>query len=205
MNPHHSRTVAPAVADVGDVDTLAGLIAGAFAPLPASRWLVDGDAHAWASIGPRYFAIYLEHAISGRGVVHTTADRDAVAVWFDMTLSPPAAPMDYDRRLADVTGTYVGRFRRFDALLDAHHPRLGHHQLAFLAVRPDRQNQGLGTALLAHHHHRLDQHGIGAYLDAASPDSYRLYLRHGYAPHGEPITLSGLQQTLLWPMWRQPL
>ena len=69
---------------------------------------------------------------------------------------------------------------------------------------PDRQNRGLGTALLAHHHRHLDRHGIGAYLDAASPNSYRLYLRHGYAPHGEPITLSGLQRRQLWPMWRQP-
>ena len=201
MNP---RTVAPVVADLADIDSLAGLIADAFAPLPPSRWLVDDNPRAWARIAPRYFALYLEHAVTGAGIVHTTADRDAVAVWFDKTLSPPTAPADYHYRLAEATGAYVDRFRRFDVLLDAHQPHLGHHHLAFLAVRPDRQNQGLGTALIAHHHRYLDEHSVGAYLDAGSPDSYRLYLRHGYAPYGEPITLPGPQRTQLWPMWRQP-
>jgi GNAT superfamily N-acetyltransferase len=37
-----------------------------------------------------------------------------------------------------------------------------HHHLAILAVRPDRQGQGTGTALLAAHHGTFDWHGIAA-------------------------------------------
>jgi predicted N-acetyltransferase YhbS len=69
-------------------------------------------------------------------------------------------------------------------------------------VHPDRQNLGIGSALMARHHARLDLAGIPAYLEANHPRNRDLYLRHGYVsaapirlPDGPPI----------WPMWRAPL
>jgi predicted N-acetyltransferase YhbS len=77
-----------------------------------------------------------------------------------------------------------------------------HHYLAFLAVRPERQNHGIGSALLDRHHRRLDAAGIPAYLESNDPRNRDLYLRHGYAvrsviqlPDGPP----------LWLMWRAPM
>ncbi|HEX5493068.1 MAG TPA: GNAT family N-acetyltransferase [Mycobacteriales bacterium] len=87
-------------------------------------------------------------------------------------------------------------------MFEAHHPSEPHHYLAFLAVRPERQGAGLGSALLRHHHARLDRTGVAAYLEASSPRSRELYLRHGYRPRGEPFTVP--DGTPFWPMWRTP-
>ena len=100
--------------------------------------------------------------------------------------------------------THLPNFQAFDAALDAHHPAgTFHHHLAILAVRPDRQGQGLGTALLAAHHAVLDDQGIPAYLEASDERTRRLYLSHGYADHGSsPITFAGSAR--MYPMWREP-
>jgi GNAT superfamily N-acetyltransferase len=151
---------------------------------------------------PSYFAIFLEHALA-HGAVDITAGRDAVAAWLPHTGAPPPPPDDYDRRLADVAGGWLNRFTVFDALLEEHHPDRPHHYLALLAVRPDRQGQGLGTALLEEHHAHLDETGLPAYLEASSRASRALYLRHGYVPHGHPLVLPN--GPLLYPLLRHPL
>ena len=79
--------------------------------------------------------------------------------------------------------------------------RVANH-LAILAVRPDRQGQGTGTALLDAHHAILDAEGIVAYLEASDERTRGIYLRHGYADYGNPITLAG--GLLMYPMVRHP-
>jgi predicted N-acetyltransferase YhbS len=113
---------------------------------------------------------------------------------------PP--PVDYERRLKEITGDAYDRACRLDAELEAEHPLEPHHYLAFLAVRPDLQSRGLGSALLDRHHTRLDAGGVPAYLEANDPRNRDLYLRHGYQvrsvielPDGPPV----------WTMWRSPM
>jgi predicted N-acetyltransferase YhbS len=73
--------------------------------------------------------------------------------------------------------------------------------LAFLAVRRDRQNRGIGSALLDRHHTQLNRARIPAYLKANDRRDRDPYLRHGYArsmtrlPDGPPS----------WSMWRVPM
>jgi GNAT superfamily N-acetyltransferase len=102
---------------------------------------------------------------------------------------PGRPPRDLPR-LAQITGPWAHRFAAFDAELDAHHlAGTEHHHLAILAVRPDRQGQGIGTALLDAHHTDLDQKGITAYLEASDERTRRIYLRHGYTDYGTAIRL----------------
>jgi GNAT superfamily N-acetyltransferase len=188
-------------ADVADADALSQLIADAFHDLAPSRWLVP-DPDARREIFPGYFRIYVEHALA-EGVVHTTPDRAAAALWLPVGIHPPAPALDYDARLHAATSPHTSRFRLFDQALDRHHPAgTPHHHLAILAVRPDRQGQGSGTALLRAHHAILDEAGMPAYLEASSRGSRRLYLTQGYADHGLPIHLA--HGPLLHPMWRDP-
>ena len=101
---------------------------------------------------------------------------------------------------------WTSRFRAFDAALDRHHPAgTAHWHLAILAVRPDRQGRGTGTALLRAGHAVLDQvPGTPAYLEASSARARDLYLAHGYALlPGAPFHLPG-DGPPLWPMWRPP-
>jgi GNAT superfamily N-acetyltransferase len=139
------------------------------------------------------------------GLVFTTPGRTAVALWLqdEGGLAPP--PGGYDERLAEVTGPRASRFRAFEATLDRHHPRgIAHRHLAILAVRPDRQGRGSGTALLRWGHELLDRDGSPAYLEASSPRARDLYLAHGYVPQpGTPFCLPGGGPPM-WAMWREP-
>jgi len=191
-------------AGAADLDVLSQVIADAFQDLAPSRWLI-GDPAARRQVFPGYFRLYAEHALA-RGVVHTTPGRTAVALWIPAGDEAAGPPDGYDARLAAVTGPWASRFRIFDAVLDRHHPAgTGHWHLAILAVRPDRQGQGTGGALLAAGHAVLDQvPGTPAYLEASSPRALDLYLARGYALlPGAPFHLPG-DGPPLWPMWRQP-
>ena len=185
-----------------DLVVLSEVIAEAFFDLPPSHWLVP-DRAARREIWPGYFRIYVEHALAA-GVVHTTPGRDAAALWLPVGKEPPAPPDGYAAALAKVTGPYVDRFVAFDAALDSRHPAgMAHHHLAILAVRPDQQGRGTGTALLAAYHHQLDSHiARPAYLEASSQRTRQVYLRHGYADLGPPIALPGGPP--MFPMIRMP-
>jgi GNAT superfamily N-acetyltransferase len=184
-----------------DVEVLSRVIAEAFFDLPPSRWLAE-DPAVRRAIFPGYFRLSVEHALAC-GLVHTTPDRDAVALWLPAGPGAPAPAGDYSSRLAALAGPLAGRFEAFDAALDAGHPSAVPHQhLAILAVRPGRQGQRTGTTLLAARHAALDIEGIPAFLQASGIDSRRLYLRHGYADYGPRIDLPG--GPALYPMLRQP-
>ena len=205
MTPHHNPTRHPGPilvrADETDVDTLSQVIAEAFFDLPPSRWLVE-DPAARHAIFPAYFRLYVEHALAC-GLAHTTPRRDAVALWLPAGPGAPGPPDGYSARLAAITGSLIDRFESFDAALEGRYPAAVPHQhLAILAVRPGRQGHRTGTTLLAARHATLDTEGIPAFLQASSPDSRRLYLRHGYTDYGHRIELPG--GPALYPMWRQP-
>jgi GNAT superfamily N-acetyltransferase len=179
------------------------LLAGTIGQGAVARWLNPDPVARWET-GPAYFDIFVEHAVQ-HGEIYAAADPTSgkligVALWFPLTTMVPV-PRDYDRRLKDTCGSAFDRAREMDAALEAHHPTEPHHYLAFIAVRPDRQNHGVGSALLARHHARIDAAGIPAYLEANDLRNRDLYLRHGYVsntvirlPDGPPI----------WPMWRPP-
>ncbi|MFB9179850.1 GNAT family N-acetyltransferase [Dactylosporangium sucinum] len=189
--------------DPVDTDEITAVLAAAMSDGPVARWLMP-DASVRRACSPDYFTIYADHAVRF-GEVYATVDPidgrlSGVALWFPLTrMIPP--PYDYDRRLKEVAGAAFDRVCELDAALDAHHPVVPHHYLAFLAVRPDRQNLGIGSSMLARHHARLDRAGLPAYLESNDPRNRELYLRHGYVsrppimlPDGPPV----------WPMWREP-
>jgi GNAT superfamily N-acetyltransferase len=188
------------IADGTSAGVLSQVIADAFADLAVSWWLIP-DEVARHGIFPDYFRLYVEHALAD-GIVCTTPSQDAVALWLPAGEQPAPPPEDYDERLAAVTGSWIDRFRAFDQALAIRHPTgFAHHHLAILAVRPDRQGQGIGSALLRAHHAALDRDRIPAYLEASDLRTRRLYRAHGYADCGAPLTFPG---AVMYPMARQP-
>jgi len=188
-------------AQAADLDILSQVIADAFHDLPPSRWLIPDQA-ARSEIFPGYFRIYLDHALAC-GLICTTADRDAAALWIPVGQYPPGPPPGYAERLRAATIPWTRKFLAFDTALARRHPAgTPHHHLAILAVRPDRQGRGTGTALLDSCHQILDQAGTPGYLEASSDRNRQLYLRHGYADLGPPIRLPGGPP--MHPLWRQP-
>ncbi len=184
-----------------DLDILSNVIAEAFSELPPSPWLIPDEA-ARRRVFPGYFRIYLEHALAA-GTVQTTPGRDAAALWIPAGQRLPEPPHGYAAQLLTATAPWTPRFREFDEILEQAHPTGTPHQhLAILAVRPDRQGHGTGTALLDAWHHVLDDARLPAYLEASSRRNHDLYLRHGYADHGPAIQLP--DGPAMYPMWREP-
>ncbi|MGC4875686.1 GNAT family N-acetyltransferase [Micromonospora sp. DT43] len=189
------------IEQLGPQDTtfVANRIAEAFTALEVTYWLVP-DASKREAVLAGDFEILVDHAMR-HGFVHATGDRAGVAVWLPSVGEPAPPPPDYDARLAAACGEWTDRFQHLDELFAANHPHPDHHHMAFLAVQPGRQGQGLGTALMRHHHAWLDANGMPAYLEASSPRSRDLYARHGYRA-GEPFRVP--DGTPFWPMWREP-
>ncbi|MEH0936992.1 GNAT family N-acetyltransferase [Micromonospora psammae] len=194
MSPEPVERLGPA-----ETRLVAERIAEAFLVLPATSWLVPDEAKREAVLADN-FEILVDHAMR-HGLVHGTADRSGVAVWFPQVGEPAPAPPEYDARLAAACGEWTPRFQHLDELFEANHPHAEHHHLAFLAIAPARQGQGIGTALLRHHHAWLDANGVPGYLEASSEGSRDLYARHGYQVR-EPFRLP--DGTPFWPMWRNP-
>jgi len=194
------------VRDIVPTDTaeITRLLAAAMGDGPVARWLTP-DAAVRREYAPAYFEIFAEHAVRYGEVYASvdaqTQDLSGVALWFPLTSLIPQ-PADYDRRLKDASGLAFDRARELDAALEAHHPMVPHHYLAFVAVHPRHQCHGIGSALLSRHHSRLDAAGIPAYLEANDPRNRDLYLRHGYVSR-EPIQLP--EGPPIWPMWREPV
>lgn len=189
-------------AEPGDAEVLTQVIADAFFVLAVSQWLVP-DPRSRSAIFPGYFRGYVAHALA-EGLVLTTSARDAAALWIPVGPDGPGQPPEgYHDRLAAVTGPHLARFEALDEQLDRHHPAgLPHEHLAILAVRPDRQLLGIGTALMNARHAGLDRDGTPAYLEASDPAKRDIYLAHGYADIGEPIQLPA--GPAMYPMWRHP-
>jgi len=87
--------------------------------------------------------------------------------------------------------------------MEAHHRDLpGHWYLLYVGVRPGRQGQGVGGALLRPVLEECDRAGTPAYLEASCERNRALYARHGFEdrepyalPRGGPV---------VFPMWRAP-
>ena len=189
-------------ADAEDAGVLSQVIADAFHDLAPSRWLIPDDTGR-RKVFPGYFRLFVEHALAS-GVVHTTPARAAVALWLPVRENGPDLPTAYQERLAAATGPWTYMFRAFDAALDRHHPvGVAHHHFVLLAIRPDVQGRGIGTALLNAYHARLDHDlSLPAYLEASNLRTRRIYLAHGYTDHGPAIRLPGGPS--MYPMWRPP-
>jgi len=149
-----------------------------------------------------YFGMLTEHAFRYGLVEVIDNDRglEGAAVWFDRSGDMPE-PLDYERRLAALAGPHVTNFQALDDIFDKNHPTDPHWHLAFLAVHPDHQDKGLGSALMRRTHAELDAAGIPEYLEATNEQNIRLYRRHGYAPM-EPFDIRLPDGTPFYRMWR---
>src|SRR5258706_385147 len=188
-------------ARIYEAGAVTGVLAEAFLDGDLAGWLVP-DRFLRRSVYADYFRIFAEFFLA-HGRVEATDDVDAVALWWPVDQQLDMDIPNYDERLAKATGTALGRFVTLDMAMHSHHPtKRPHDYLAFLAVHPDQQMQGLGSALLRHHHDQLDNDGVPAYLEATGTRTRMLYARHGYQTW-EPLRIPGGPS--IFPMWRHGL
>ncbi|KAJ9506244.1 hypothetical protein QJQ45_000150 [Haematococcus lacustris] len=74
--------------------------------------------------------------------------------------------------------------------------------IAFLAVQPEGQGQGLGGRMLRHLLRRADEAGRWSYLEATNDRNVQLYQRHGFSIRSQsswavPDACPGLEVRLI--------
>jgi len=182
-----------------DAHAITGILDQAFLDDPVNRWVFPDPADR-ARRQPGFFRLYADYALAN-GEVYLTADGGGAALWLDIDPAAPPAPVVPEELLARACGPNFPRMQTVLELLDAHHPRQHRHgYVPFIGVRPARQGNGLGTALLRDRLAALDAAGIPAYLEASSARSLRLYQRLGFVP--QPTTVTLPDGPPLFPMWR---
>jgi ribosomal protein S18 acetylase RimI-like enzyme len=84
--------------------------------------------------------------------------------------------------------------------MDEQHPPEPHYYLYMLAVHPDAQGRGHGSALLETGLARVDQERVGAFLETSKERNLPLYRRHGFEVTNAMHLAPGSPK--VWFMWR---
>lgn len=189
----------------GDAPIVAEVLAAAFQTDALFRWMFP-DAARRAELSPPLFRILVDSHLPLGGIHTAQAAGDvapvAAAVWV-----PEGTVPDADGEAAvvaaflDTAAENAGRLGIVLAMMAEVHPHDPHAYLFVLGTLPERQSQGLGSALIRHVTERLDRQGTAAYLEASCEDNRRLYARHGFADVGVIQLPDGPP---LFRMWREP-
>lgn len=190
-------------ATTSDLAGMAAALAQAFHDDPVMQWLF-GD------VPPRPMR-YSERFFGNEGVRHLrhghvyTLDGTPGAAYWDPPGHWKTRPADILRqapRLLQGIGLRLPKALRGLGRMEKVHESFPEHwYLAVLGTRPDRQGEGLGSALLAPVLRRCDEEGVGAYLESSKERNIPYYQRHGFEVVGEVDFPSGPR---VWPMWRDP-
>ena len=177
------------------VDTLAA----AFYDDPVLTWLCPDDERR-RNVLPGWFDV-ITRSLSHHRAIHLSADDAGAAVWV-----PPGVPMVEDDEafgggMVNVSPVDAERFGTLIGKAEAVHPEEPHWYLFLVGVVPDRQGQGLGSALIREVLDRCDRDGTPAYLESTRPENRRLYRRHGFEVTGEIVLPDGPTPAT---MWREP-
>lgn len=189
-------------AGVTDADVVTEILATSFVTDPISRWIFPVNADELVRRNRRFFRPFVDLALA-EGQVYTTDDEAGVAVWLNVDVTAPEGGDEetaFAQRVLEACGEFGKQFLILDELFSANHPSTESHEyLMFVGVRSERQNEGVGTALLCDRFVELDESRTPAYLEASSLENRRLYGRLGFEPMCT-LTLPGGPD--LWPMWR---
>lgn len=191
-------------AQQGDYPRLVEVLTKAFDVDPHISWLVRSDAHR-ARAYRRFFTMMLTGLAQPYGEIHTTGDRNSVALWY-----PPGRGKIGLLKQAKVAPAFIGAVGWRNLLsrmvgvekMEYLHPREPHYYLQLLGVDPDHQGQGAGRTLLKPVLAKCDALQTFAYLETANPKNVGYYEGLGFEVV-RSMQMPGMGPTL-WMMKRAP-
>ncbi|MFB8758992.1 GNAT family N-acetyltransferase [Streptomyces nigra] len=193
--------VAIRTAGEADRELVVGLLDAAFQDDPVSSWVFPGEEHR-RTTHPKLMAAFTD-VVLAHGRIDVTEDGTACALWMSV---PADAPEQDDEGSAELRAAVDPDNERVELIgrltAGAHPAGRAHEYLWMIGAAPERQGQGLGTALITSVLDRCDREGLGAYLEASSARSRVLYERLGFTLEGRPLDLPDGPR--MWPMWRDP-
>jgi GNAT superfamily N-acetyltransferase len=168
-----------------EIHELAATLAHAFAHDPFYSFLA-GDAPERSQRMQDGWSGILEFGSARLAETYTTDDHAGVALWIppghrgpsfldSLRMTPSIARLAGWRRLRLVTNVIGALEERH-----RHHAPQAHFYLSALGVEPERQGEGVGTALMQPVLDRCQRDGIPAYLETATARNVLLYERLGF-------------------------
>ncbi|MFG3331214.1 GNAT family N-acetyltransferase [Streptomyces tendae] len=185
-----------------DRDLVVRLLDEAFQDDPVSSWVFPGEEYRRRT-HHRLMAAFAD-AVFADGRVDLTEDGAACALWLPVPADEQtAAEEDVPAQIREAVDPENERVELIARLTDGIHPTgRAHEYLWMIGVVPDRQGEGLGTALVESVLDRCDREGLPAYLEASSARGKVLYERLGFEFTGRALDLPDGPR--MWPMWREP-
>ncbi|MDT0481570.1 MULTISPECIES: GNAT family N-acetyltransferase [Streptomyces] len=195
--------VAIRTAGADDRELVARLLDSAFQDDPVSGWIFPGEEER-RTIHPRLMTAFVDIVLA-EGRVDVAEDGAACALWLPVSAENADGHDDEDgfaqlREALDPDNERIELIGRLTA--DVHPSGRAHEYLWMIGVAPERQGEGLGTALIGAVLERCDRETLPAYLEASSARSRALYERLGFELVERPLDLPDGPQ--MWPMWREP-
>ena len=184
-----------------DVPAMVEAMAHAFYDDPVFGWLFPDDDRRLTQTR-RYFA-GRTRILMRQQEVYTVDGAPAAAMWArpGEWRDPPLEVLRQFATLMPALGRRVPRSLAGLREIEERHPSKPHWYLAVLGTRPERQGEGLGSAVLEPVLHECDRLEIPAYLETGKERNVAFYSRHGFQvterielPKGPPM----------WLMWREP-
>jgi len=191
----------------GDREAVTRLLDDAFQNDPVSSWVfpdADDRRRTHHLLMGAFLGIVLDE-----GYVDVTEDGSACALWLPMPAEAHEGHEDNEgddedgpaqiREAVDPGNERIEQIARLTAGI--HPAGTAHEYLWMIGVAPERQGEGLGTALIQHVLDRCDREHLPAYLEASSARSCALYERLGFTFMGSTLDLP--DGPPMWPMWRE--
>ena len=178
------------------------MLARAFYDDPVTAWFYP-DAERRLRHGRRFFAIRLRQ-LADQQLIFTTPDHCGAALW-----APPGRWREDLRQslmlmpMLPVLLPRIVRATHAVREIERHHPAVPHFYLSVVGTDPERQGEGVGSALLAPVLQRCDETRTAAYLESSKESNLSFYARHGFEVI-ERIDLTE-EGPPLWLMWREPM
>jgi len=175
----------------------------AFGADPMLRYLAPAD-ETYERVAPTFFGCLFDLRAHGGGEVRVTDDVSAVSLW-----NPPGGNRhgaDHveavwaEQVLARLDAAELERMEVFGETLSSIHPEEPHWYLGVVGVRPDRQGEGLGGAVIRAVLCDPLAEGDPAYLVTALERNLAIYRRLGFELLAESDIPGGPH---LWGMWRE--
>ncbi|MFJ4684657.1 GNAT family N-acetyltransferase [Streptomyces sp. NPDC088789] len=198
--------VAVRTAGANDREVIVRLLDQAFQQDPVSSWVFPDEAYR-RETHHRLVGAFTD-IVMAEGRIDLAEDGSACALWLSVPDGDGHDGQDPEggddaAQLRAVVDPDNARVEEIANLTAGIHPSgRAHAYLWMVGVSPERQGQGVGSALIGTVLERCDRDGVPAYLEASNARSRDLYARLGFAVIGEPLRLP--DGPLMWPMWREP-
>jgi ribosomal protein S18 acetylase RimI-like enzyme len=175
---------APAIvqATQADLDRLVDIFVRGFSDDPLYRWFTHPQR--FDEVMARMFRADLGQSYLVDGICDLTPDSNGASAW---RRPPGNQPESLFTRLSEVPELAAisgpARLPRIWQLMSRcaeEHPVEPHWYLSLLAVTPQQQRTGIGSALLAHALERVDTDHLPAYLENSKERNLEFYERHGF-------------------------